>query len=139
MRILLVSGEQNGTVISDGDIEFGKIGTPPSTLLFPLFGSLIGDPENAEKRSQEILVEGVPNKPNVPVPHPTQKPKRVDPIQVAVLGHPLPGVDDAHILPLVSEAVPGVTVEGTCLVVERGAVRIGDPVAGEKIAFGDWE
>ena len=134
MRTLLVSREQNSTVVSDGYIEFGKIGTPPSTLLLPLLGALISDTENAEKRSQEILVEGIPNKPNICILHHTQKPNRVDPGQVAALWDPPPRVDEGHVLALVPEAVPCVAVEGACLVVERGVVGIGDPLASEEVA-----
>lgn len=137
--MLLVFREQNGTVISDGDIELGKIRTPPSTLLFPLFSTLVSDPKNTEKRNQKILVKRVPNKPNISVPHKTQKPKRVDPVQGAVLWDPFPRVDEAHVLPLVSDAVPCVSMEGTCLVVERDTVGIGDPVASEEVAVGDCE
>ena len=126
-------------MISDGDIELGKISTPPSTLLFPLLSALISDPENAEKRNQEILIEGVPDKPNIPIPHHIQEPKRVDPGQIAPAWDPFPGVDEAEILALVSDAVPRVSVEGAGFVVEGSAVWIEVPVTPEENTVGECE
>lgn len=77
--ILLVFGKQDRTMISDGDIVFGEISSPPSTFPLPLFGTVISDSENAKKRNQEILIERIPNEPYILIPDGIQKPKGVDP------------------------------------------------------------
>lgn len=139
MRILLVFGEQNSTMISNSNIKFRKISTPPSTFLFPLSCTLISNPESTQERDQEILIEGIPNKPNILISHQTQKPKRVDPIQIAATWDPFPWIDQAQILPLVSDAIPCVSMEGTRVVVEWGVIGIEDPGTFEEVAGGDCE
>lgn len=52
---------------------------------------------------------------------------------MAVPWDPSPRVDEGHVLPLIPEAVPCVSVEGASLVVERGVVGIRDPVASEEV------
>ncbi|RYR65863.1 hypothetical protein Ahy_A03g011783 isoform B [Arachis hypogaea] len=123
-------------MIPYGDIELGKISTPPSTLLFPLLSTLISDPENAEERNQEILIEGVANKANIPIPHLSEEAKRVDPRQIAAVWAPGPGVDEGEILALVSDAVPCVSVEGAGVVVERFARPLERSQCGIE---SDWE
>lgn len=130
-------------MISHSDIELGKIGTFPSTFLFPLLSTLISKPENTKKRNQEILIERVPNEPNIPIPHTTQKPNRVDPVQVASMWDPFPRVNEGEILTLVSDAVPGVSVKGAGVVVEEervgAAIGIEDPVTFEEVTVGGCE
>lgn len=135
--MLLVFGEQNRTMISNSDIEFGKISTSPSTLLFPLPCTLISNPKNTQKRNQEILIERIPNKPNILISHHTQKPKRVDPRQIAATRNPFPWIDQAQIFPLVSDAIPCVSMEGTCVVVEWVVIWIENPVTFEEVTVGD--
>lgn len=133
---LLVSGEQNGTMVSDRNIKLGKIPTSPSPLSLPLPRSSISHPKNTKKRNQEILIQRVPHKPNSPVPHRTQKPDRIDARRIAAFRDPFPGIDGFHVLPLVFEAIPRVSVKWAGSVVDGYVMGVLDPTAPGEIARG---
>lgn len=123
-------------MIPHRNVELGKIRSSPSPLPLPLLSTRISHSQNAQKRHQKILIQRVADEPNIPVPHPTQKPCRVDPMQDATLRDPFPRIDDSHVVPLVPEAVPGVSVKWAGLIVHGSAVGVLDPMTFEEIAGG---
>lgn len=96
-RSLLVFSEKNGSVISHSDVELREVSTTPSFLLFPLDSTRISHSKYTQQRNHEILVQRVPNEPDVLVPHPLKKPGRVNPTQPAPIGDPSPRIDDTHV------------------------------------------
>lgn len=123
-------------MIRHRNIEPGKISSSPSPFPLPLLSTHIRYSKNAQKRHQKILIQGVTDERYVPIPHQAQKPNRVDPRQDAILRNPFPGIDDAHVVPLVPQAVPGVSVKWAGLVVHGYVVGVLDPTAFEEIAGG---
>lgn len=132
---LLIFRKQHSSMIGHSDIEFRKISTSPSPLPLPPLGTRIGHPQNAKKRSQEILVQGVPNKPNSPIPHQTQKPNWVNPWKITPRRDPSPRIDPTHVIPLVLEAVPCVPVEWAGLIIDGFVGGVFNPISMEKIAL----
>ncbi|XXG49030.1 hypothetical protein AAC387_Pa02g3322 [Persea americana] len=123
-------------MVSDCDIEFRKVPSSPSPLPLPLARSSIGRSQNTEKRNQEILIQRVPNEPNSPVSHQTQKPNGIDTWGIAVFRDPFPGIDRFHVLSLVSEAIPGVSMKWARSVIDGGVMGVLDPTAPGEIARG---
>lgn len=68
-RLRLVFSEKNGSVISDSDIELREVTPTPSFLLFPLDSTRVSRSKHTQQRNHEILVQRVPDEPDVPVPH----------------------------------------------------------------------
>lgn len=127
-------------MIGHSDIKLGKISTFPSTFLLPLLGTHISHSKHTQERHQKVLIQWVPNKPNIPVPHQTQEPGRVNPGQSAWFGYPFPRIDETHVLSLALETVPCVSVKRACVVVERLTGRVEDPFTFEEVTrwWGWW-
>lgn len=122
-------------MVSNRDIKLGKMSPSPRPFPLPLLGARIGRPQYTKERNQEVLIQRVAHEPNVLVPHQTQEPNRVDPVQAATFGDPSPRIDRDHVLSLVPQAVPGVPVERARLVVHGfPGFRVADPSAVEEVA-----
>lgn len=122
-NILIILGEKHGAMVRHGDVILGEVTTPPRLPPLPLGRPRIRRPQSAEERDQEVLVQGVSDEPD-PLPSDGfEERRRVDAGEGAgaATGGPGPGVDAAHVGPVVAEAVPGVAMEGAGGVVERGA------------------
>jgi len=120
-------------VIRHRDIELGKISSFPSPFPLPLPGTHVSHSKHTQERHQEVLIQRVANKPNIPVPHQTQKLGRIKPRQSAGFRDPFPRIDETHVCSLVSEAVPGVSVEWAGVVVEGFVGRVENPATFEGI------
>lgn len=123
-------------MIGHSDIKLGEISPSPSPLSLPFPSTTVTHSQHTQKRDEKVLVQRVPNKPNVLVSHQIEEPGRVDPIQIAGAGQPLPGIDPRHVVPLIPDAVPGISVEGAGGIVDGFASGIKDPAAVEEIARG---
>ncbi|OMO92117.1 hypothetical protein COLO4_17853 [Corchorus olitorius] len=126
---------QNSPMIGNRDIIPGEISPSPSTLFLPLFSTRISRTKNTQKRHQKILIQRIPNKANIPIPHQTQESPGINSLQAAIFGHPFPGIDGFHIVPLVLKTIPGVSMKWAGIIIER--LRLGgvqDPISIEKVA-----
>lgn len=131
--------QQNRTVISNSDIKLRKISSFPGPFSLPLLSTRISQSQNTQKRYQKVLIQRVPNKPNILISHHFQEFSRVDLGQNTAFGHPCPRIDPTHVSPLVSNAVPGVSVKWAGLIVHGLPIGISYPLAFEEVTWGCWQ
>lgn len=109
----------NDTLAENGSNDFNSSSEAPwshlpptllhrtSPLQAPFFFHLLAPPSATlayTRTPRGVLVQRVPHEPNIPVPHRTQKPEWVNPLQDAIFRDPLVRIIGAHLVPLVRQS-----------------------------------